>query len=343
MQEPSSENARQPGAHAAVLPVVLAAASVVFASCALDTAGNFTTPPDAAADHAPDGLDADLWVEDGEAPDTPFEVPEVEALCMPGELCPGSGYCCNRNGALGCYESALDCDCSVSEVLCTSQGMACCETGTGVRICKPDTDHCLCAGPEDSARCGEGSICCRPDTTAGYECTAQREGCMCDPGSPSVTAYCGDAGKCCDKGDGPKCHADISGCLCGVAGENLTECGPGASYCCSRGAGMTCGGGPEGCICAGGGDPLCQGSTCCDVEGAMRCKADGENCRCNDHPDCGTGYVCCDNSISDDTKYCHSSACYCPCDQMPGGDCKYLGETMICRIDTYCDKPWGCW
>jgi len=307
---------------AALIAAALAAAS---ASCALDTTGYLFSPSvDAVSDDVrevrTDEAVVDPPVDDAGIPDAEIEdrVEEEAFSCTPGELCPDGRLCCVVGGYLGCFDTAEGCDCSGGETLCTSRGLVCCQADFGVFACRVSPAGCLCDGPEDSARCGGGLLCCGTVAGEDFLCQPDSEGCFCDPASPSVSEYCGEGKRCCGKpGDQPRCHSDPSGCPCAVAGYNADECGLISPFCCDRGEGLRCG--------------------------------PAEGCECGNHPYCGAGYVCCSREYTgDSTRRCHNNACYCFCAQMPEANCRYLGQDLSCidyipTTDSYCGNPLECW
>jgi len=307
---------------------VLAATLAAAASCALDTTGYLFTPStDAPADDGRPDRTEDLSVDPPaeDAPPAEVEIVEIEDrveeeafTCTPGELCPDGKLCCLMGGIPACRDSAEGCDCAGDEALCTDRGMVCCQADFGVFACRASLAGCLCDGPEDSASCGEGLLCCGTTTGGDFLCQPDSEGCFCNPASPDVAGFCGETRQCCGKpGDQPRCHTDTSGCACAVAGYNSAECGTVSAFCCDRGEGLRCG--------------------------------PAEGCECGNHPFCGAGYVCCTREYAADrTMRCHNNACYCLCAQMPSADCRYLGQDLYCidivpMTDPYCGNPAVCW
>jgi hypothetical protein len=314
------------------IPLLGAAAlAAAAASCALDTAGTLFSPSlDAAQEDArPDRTDethVDLPGDDGDAVDVEIvefaeivdRIEEEAFSCTPGDRCPDSRLCCVVGGILGCYDTADGCDCSGNEALCTDNGYICCQVDLGIFACRASLAGCLCDGPGDSAGCGAGLLCCGTVSGGDFLCQPDSEGCFCDPASPDVSTYCGAGKRCCGKPDDlPRCHSDPSGCPCATAGYTADECGVTSPFCCDRGEGLRCG--------------------------------PAEECECGNHPFCGAGYVCCTRELTTDrTRRCHNNACYCQCSQMPGTDCKYLSQDLVCidyipLTEPYCGNPLVCW
>jgi|GEM_PF-3258041 len=303
-------------------------------SCALDTTGRFI------------GSDAYLNdIEEGKEEKTEEQTVEITAFCQPGNYCDNGGYCCNKEGNLGCFTDATDCDCGVSESICSNQGMFCCEVESGKHVCRENLEGCLCSDPYNPQSCGGNMICCKTEPSLPYRCAISSIGCICDKSNPSASSYCGSGNICCSKGDYSRCvpETESQDCLCTVRGFDPAECGNVKSYCCARDSGMKCGESMEGCFCSEVGDSFCGSLSCCDKEGKFICVSNPDGCECNSNFDCGSGGFFCCRKYYENRKFCHTNQCDCDCDDFPNKSCGNFWDGWSCDIWGYCDNAFVCW
>jgi hypothetical protein len=272
-----------------------------------------------------------------------------QALCMPGDICPSGGPCCNglccAAGASCCGSSCCSGSCC-GGACCTGAGNCCsggsCVAGTGVGACGKNggfcqncddsnacmSDSCV-SGSCSHSKVGDGASCPSGSCVNGACCTGCVDNGVCVAIGGQSMAQCGKAGVACGAcSDTSVCTQDL--CVSGVCSFTT----PASANTVCRYAVGECDV-PE----------MCSGTTCPTNGFKMAntpCTDEGNPCTvdvCN-----GSG-ACVHNPVANNTMCTDSNVCT-QGDTCQGGVCVPgaplpCNDNEDCTVDT-CNRMTGC-